>query len=103
MPAMCCLPARTRRRPRTQQQDPGLFFYGSDQQHAEQDPQQVAVTAAPDPGAQRAVSSVPADALGRYEALAADATGEPARGLLPGFCSPRPRRRRATSSRPPTR
>ena len=53
-----------------QQQD--LALYASDQQHAEQDLQQVAVTAAADPAAQRAVSSV-LDALGRYEALAADA------------------------------
>jgi hypothetical protein len=53
-----------------QQQD--LALYASDQQHAEQDLQQVAVTAAADPPAQRAVSSV-LDALGRYEALAADA------------------------------
>jgi hypothetical protein len=53
-----------------QQQD--LALYASDQQHAEQDLQQVAVTAAADPAAQRAVSSL-LDALGRYEALAADA------------------------------
>jgi hypothetical protein len=53
-----------------QRQD--LALYASDQQHAEQDLQQVAVTAAADPAAQRAVSSV-LDALGRYEALAADA------------------------------
>ena len=53
-----------------QQQD--LALYASDQQHAEQDLQQVAVTAAADPAAQRAVSSV-LDALGRDEALAADA------------------------------
>jgi hypothetical protein len=53
-----------------QQQD--LALYASDQQHAEQDLQQVAVTAAADPAAQRAVSSV-LDALGRYGALAADA------------------------------
>ena len=53
-----------------QQQD--LTLYASDQQHAEQDLQQVAVTAAADPAAERAVSSVLA-ALGRYEALAADA------------------------------
>ena len=52
------------------QQD--LALYASDQQHAEQDLQQVAVTAAADPAAQRAVSSV-LDALGRYQALAADA------------------------------
>ena len=51
-----------------QQQD--LALYASDQQHAEQDLQQVAVTAAADPAAQRAVSSV-LDALGRYQALAA--------------------------------
>ena len=49
-----------------------LTLYASDQQHAEQDLQQVAVTAAANPAAQRAVSSV-LDALGRYEALAADA------------------------------
>jgi hypothetical protein len=53
-----------------QQQD--LALYASDQQHAEQDLQQVAVTAAADPAAQRAVSSV-LGALGRYQALAADA------------------------------
>src|ERR1700683_3119161 len=53
-----------------QQQD--LALYASDQQHAEQDLQQVAVTAATDPAAQRAVGSV-LDALGRYQALAADA------------------------------
>src|ERR1700722_13886482 len=53
-----------------QRQD--LALYASDQQHAEQDLQQVAVTAAGDPAAQRAVSSV-LDALGRYQALAADA------------------------------
>ena len=53
-----------------QRQD--LALYASDEQHAEQDLQQVAVTAAADPAAQRAVSSV-LDALGRYEALAADA------------------------------
>src|SRR5580693_1405273 len=53
-----------------QRQD--LALYASDQQHADQDLQQVAVTAAADPAAQRAVSSV-LDALGRYEALAADA------------------------------
>jgi hypothetical protein len=53
-----------------QQRD--LALYSSDQQDAEQDLQQVAVTAAADPAAQRAVSSV-LDALGRYEALAADA------------------------------
>jgi len=52
------------------QQD--LALYASDRQHAEQDLQQVAVTAAADPAAQRAVSTV-LDALGRYEALAADA------------------------------
>jgi hypothetical protein len=52
------------------QQD--LALYASDEQHAELDLQQVAVTAAADPAAQRAVSSVLA-ALGRYEALAADA------------------------------
>src|SRR6202020_1009494 len=44
-----------------QRQD--LALYASDQQHAEQDLQQVAVTAAGDPAAQRAVSSV-LDALG---------------------------------------
>jgi hypothetical protein len=49
-----------------------LALYASDEQHAEQDLQQVAVTAAADPAAQRAVSSM-LDALGRYEALAADA------------------------------
>src|SRR5580700_10075229 len=49
-----------------------VLLTGSDQAHAEQDLQQVAVTAAADPAAQRAVSSV-LDALGRYEALAADA------------------------------
>jgi hypothetical protein len=53
-----------------QQQD--LALYASDQQHAEQDLQQVAVTAVADPAAQRAVSSV-LDALGHYGALAADA------------------------------
>ena len=53
-----------------QKQD--LALYDSDQQHAEQDLQQVAVTAATDPAAQRAVGSV-LDALGRYQALAADA------------------------------
>ena len=53
-----------------QRQD--LALYASDEQHAEQDLQQVAVTAAADPAAQRAVSSV-LDALGRYEALAAEA------------------------------
>lgn len=49
-----------------------LSSYASDRQHAEQDLQQVAVTAATDPRAQRAVAQV-LDALGRYEALAADA------------------------------
>lgn len=53
-----------------QQQD--LALYASDEQHAEQDLQQVAVTAAADPYAEQAVSSV-LDVLGRYEALAADA------------------------------
>jgi hypothetical protein len=53
-----------------QRQD--LALYASDEQHAEQDLQRVAVTAAADPAAQRAVSSV-LDALGRYQALAADA------------------------------
>jgi hypothetical protein len=53
-----------------QQQD--LALYAGDQQHAEQYLQQVAVTAAANPAAQQAVSSV-LDALGRYEALAADA------------------------------
>src|SRR5580658_5577381 len=53
-----------------QRQD--LAIYASDRQHAEQDLQQVAVTAAADPAAERAVSTV-LDALGRYEALAADA------------------------------
>jgi hypothetical protein len=53
-----------------QQQD--LALYASDQQHAEQDLQRVAVTAAADPAAQRAVGSV-LDALGRDQALAADA------------------------------
>lgn len=53
-----------------QRQD--LALYASDEQHAERDLQQVAVTAAADPAVQRAVSSV-LDALGRYEALAADA------------------------------
>src|SRR6202042_2855483 len=53
-----------------QRQD--LALYASDQQHAEQDLQQVAVTAAGDPAEQRAVSSV-LDTLGRYQALAADA------------------------------
>jgi hypothetical protein len=52
------------------QQD--LALYASDRRHAEQDLQQVAVTAADDAAAQRAVSTV-LDALGRYEALAADA------------------------------
>ena len=53
-----------------QKQD--LALYASDQEHAEQDLQQVAVTAATDPAAQRAVGLV-LDALGRYQALAADA------------------------------
>jgi hypothetical protein len=53
-----------------QQQD--LALYASDQEHTEQDLQHVAVTAAADPAAEQAVSSV-LDALGRYEALAADA------------------------------
>jgi hypothetical protein len=53
-----------------QRQD--LALYASDQRHAEQDLQQVAVTAAADPAAQTAVSSV-LYALGRYQALAADA------------------------------
>jgi hypothetical protein len=52
------------------QQD--LVIYASDRQRAESDLQQVTVTAAADPAAQRAVSSV-LDALSRYEALAADA------------------------------
>lgn len=52
------------------QQD--LHIYAADRQRAEQDLQQVVVTAAADPGTQRAVGSV-LDALGRYEALAADA------------------------------
>jgi len=52
------------------QQD--LATYARDRQRAESDLQQVAVTAAADPAAQQAVSSV-LDALGRYEALAADA------------------------------
>jgi hypothetical protein len=60
--------------------DPGLFadrkqdlsIYSADRQRAEKDLQQVAVTAAPDPTAQRAVGAV-LDALGRYEALAAGA------------------------------
>jgi hypothetical protein len=55
-----------------QQQD--LALYASDEQHAEQDLQQVAVTAAADPAAQRAVTSV-LDALGIFSydaALAAD-------------------------------
>ncbi len=53
-----------------QQQD--LALYASDQMHAEQDLQHVAVTAAADLAAEHAVSSV-LDVLGRYEALAADA------------------------------
>jgi len=75
-----------------QQQD--LALYASDRQHAEQDLQQVAVTAAADPAAQRAVSSV-LDALGRYEAVAADAmlvnqrgndpTGRPSAATLSYF------------------
>src|SRR5689334_4620583 len=48
------------------QQD--LAIYARDRQRAESDLQQVAVTAAADPAAQQAVSSV-LDALGRYEAL----------------------------------
>jgi hypothetical protein len=53
-----------------QQQD--LALYASDRQHAEQDLQQVAITEAANPAAEQAVSSV-LDALGRYQALAADA------------------------------
>lgn len=49
-----------------------LVGYAQDRQRAESDLRQVTVTAAADPAAQRAVSSV-LDALGRYEALAADA------------------------------
>jgi hypothetical protein len=49
-----------------------LAIYAGDRQRAESDLQQVTVTAAADPTAQRAVSSV-LDALSRYEALAADA------------------------------
>lgn len=52
------------------QQD--LNIYTQDLRRAEQDLQQVAVTAADDPVAQHAVGSV-LDALGRYETLAADA------------------------------
>jgi hypothetical protein len=63
-----------------QKQD--LALYASDEQHAEQDLQQVAVTAAADPSAQRAVSSV-LDVLGRYEALAADAIVVDQRGHDP--------------------
>ncbi len=63
-----------------QQQD--LALYASDQQHAEQDLLQAAVTASADPAAQRAVSSV-LYALGRYEALAADAIVVDQRGHDP--------------------
>jgi len=49
-----------------------LNVYAADRQLAEQDLQRVTATAAADPAAQRAVGSV-LDALGRYEALAADA------------------------------
>jgi len=52
------------------QQD--LAIYARDLRRAESELQQVTVTAAADPAAQRAVSSV-LDALGRYEALAAEA------------------------------
>ena len=52
------------------QQD--IASYAQDRQHAEQDLQQIAVAAAADPAAQHAVSTV-LDALGQYEALAADA------------------------------
>ncbi len=49
-----------------------LASYAQDRRRAEQALQRVAVIAAADPSAQRAVGSV-LDALGRYEALAADA------------------------------
>jgi hypothetical protein len=49
-----------------------LSIYSADRQRAERDLQQVAVTSAGDAAAQRAVATV-LDALGRYEALAADA------------------------------
>jgi hypothetical protein len=49
-----------------------LSIYSADEQHAEQDLQQVAVTSAGDPAAQRAVGTI-LGALGRYEALTADA------------------------------
>jgi hypothetical protein len=49
-----------------------LFIYSADRQRAEQDLQQVAVTSAGDPAAQHAVATM-LDALGRYEALAAEA------------------------------
>jgi CHASE3 domain sensor protein len=52
------------------QQD--LAIYAQDRQHAEQDLQQIAVAAAADPAAQHAVSTV-LNALGQYEALAAEA------------------------------
>jgi CHASE3 domain sensor protein len=52
------------------QQD--IAIYAQDRQHAEQDLQQIAVAAAADPAAQHAVSTV-LNALGQYEALAADA------------------------------
>jgi hypothetical protein len=63
-----------------QQQD--LALYASDRQHAEQDLQQVAITEAANPAAEQAVSSV-LDALGRYEALAADAIVVNQRGKDP--------------------
>ena len=49
-----------------------LSIYAADEQRAEQDLQQVAVTSAGDPSAQRAAGTI-LGALGRYEALAADA------------------------------
>ncbi len=49
-----------------------LSIYSADRQRAEQDLQRVAVTSAGDPAAQHAVATM-LDALGRYEALAAEA------------------------------
>src|SRR5581483_6023679 len=59
------------------QQD--LTSYAADRQHAEHDLQQVTVTAAANPRAQQAIAQV-LDALGRYEALAAEALTMNARG-----------------------
>lgn len=59
-----------------------VAIYARDRQRAESYLQQVTVTAAADPAAQRAVSSV-LDALGRYEALAAEAMLLDQRGLDP--------------------